>query len=79
MQLGELTEKVDLILFELMRDKKQSLSIKQVAEILQISYAGVYKKAVLNHELEPGKEMFLKDGRWFITYAGLSKLKETRW
>ncbi|MBE3021329.1 hypothetical protein [Campylobacter sp. 7477a] len=79
MQINELNNKVDLILFELMRNKRQCLSIKQAAEILRISYAGVYKKAVINHALEPDKEMFLKDGKWFITYSGLSRLKEMVW
>ncbi|MGG7047988.1 MULTISPECIES: hypothetical protein [unclassified Campylobacter] len=79
MQLKEIDAKLDILLCELKSRSKQLLSLQDVAEILRLSYSGVYKRAVIDKRLEPDKEIFLRSGKWFVSMSALNKLRTSVW
>lgn len=79
MQLKEIDAKLEILLYELKKSSKQLLSLQDVAEILRLSYSGVYKRAVIDKRLEPDKEIFLRSGKWFVSMNALNKLRTSVW
>lgn len=77
MQVNELDQKVEKIYELLLKKDRQRWDINAVASMLRVSYGTVYKRAITQSKLEPNKEIFFENGKWFVSDTGLQRLRET--
>lgn len=79
MQLNEIGEKLNKLLFEVMKNSSMLVTLADAARILDLSYSGAYKRLIMEANFEPEKEIFFRRGKWYVSYEAISKLKSKLW